>query len=232
MKQSNDAQQVEEWEKIHEEEKSLTLDERKTLQIKKLQSTLSSLHTLYGLGFIGAIKMSEKQTMSEDETAAIADLPYKEELFDRLNGLRERFGDDYYDSIQSITGEQLISKPKVVSKKPDIVKEEVLPAESMGNLDAPRAAKLPKGFNKWDLKMIKLHESHPSEEKRIWVEFWSLKGISYVGEILYNPTKQLFYFKPHDSSNASFALTEEQARKATAQARNYYFRVAPNPPDV
>ena len=43
--------------------------------------------------------------------------------------------------------------------------------------------------------------------------------------------KQLFFFKPYDGSNATFALTEEQARKATFQARNYYFRVAPSPPE-
>lgn len=223
---------TEEWEKIHEEEQSLTLDERKTLQISKLQSMLTSFHSLYGEGFIAVVKSVEKRAIAENETLAMAALPYKEELVDRINGLRDRFGDEYYRLIQVVTGVQLAPSPKpTVKKETEPVREEAPQPEVSTDREAPRAAKLPKGFNKWDLKMIKLHESHPAEEKRIWVEFWSLKGVSYVGEILYNPTKQLFYFKPYDSSNSSFALTEEQARKATTQARNYYFRVAPTPPD-
>ena len=213
-------------------ELSLTMEERQSNQRQELKEILTSFYSLFGQALLGAIKTIRQERMTDEENIQLSDLADKAELIARVAGLEKVFGVVFYETTKAITGQELIPlAEKAPPPNEQLLQEETPEEESIVSREPTRAPKLPKGFNKWDLKMIKLHESHPVEGKKIWVEFWSLKGTSYVGEILYNPTKQLFYFRPYDTSNPSFALTEEQARKATHHARNYYFRVAPISPE-
>ncbi len=217
--QSN--RELESWEQIYREENSLSLEERKTNQLEKLRQILQQLHTIFGTNLVSAIKKARGENLSESESGDLQANADGEVLISRVAGMENIFGFEFYQALEEILGEKLFAykKPEKTST-PAEQRDEAVETESV------RTAKLPKGFNKWDLKMIKLHESHPAEDKRIWVEYWSLKGISDVGEILYNPSKGMFYFKPKDSTRSSFALSDENARKASPQARNYYFRVA------
>ncbi len=217
-----------EWERILKEESGLTLAQRKAHQLDKLQQIVSSLHSYFGINLIASVKKIRGDTLNPEESKNLQENPNQEELQDRVKGLIKEFYKDFYKTLEAVSGVSFI-----VAEEPpkDLVKDEHAIEPATADTDSTKAAKLPKGFNKWDLKLIKLHESRPNDGKRMWVEFWSLKGLTGVGEILYNPTKNLFYFRPHDSSSQSFAVTDEGGRKATAQARNYYFRVCPNPPE-
>ena len=219
---------MEEGEKIHIEESGLTLEQRKTKQLNRLRDSINSLYQLFGDNLIKATRIVTGENLGEEEKAALAHIPDSEELKNRIKGLIKGFNTDFYQIITSITGVQF----KSIEIKKEAAPGELTAdaTESDTESESARLSRVPKGFNKWDLKQIKLHESTPSSGKRVWVEFWSLKGLTDVGEILYNPTKDLYYFKPHGTEITSFALTEEQGRKASAQARNYYFRVCPNPP--
>ncbi|MCG8337204.1 MAG: hypothetical protein MJE63_22115 [Proteobacteria bacterium] len=229
--ESNEIQdQPQEWERILNEEKGLTLSQRKANQLDKLQQIVGSLHSHFGTNLIASVKKIRGDTLNPEESRHLQENPNQEELQDRVKGLIKEFYKDFYKSLEAVSGVSFI-----VSEEPptDLVKKDrdIESATAEADMDSTKVAKLPKGFNKWDLKLIKLHESRPNDGKRMWVEFWSLKGLTGVGEILFNPTKNLFYFRPYDSSNQSFAMTDGGGRKATAQARNYYFRVCPNPPE-
>lgn len=222
--------QPQEWEKILKEESGLTLAERKANQLDKLQQIVGSLHSHFGTNLIASVKKIRGDSLNPEESRHIKENPNQEELQDRVKGLIKEFYKDFYKSLEAVSGVTFIvaeEPPKNLVKD----KHSIEPSTTEADADSTKVAKLPKGFNKWDLKLIKLHESRPNDGKRMWVEFWSLKGLTGVGEILFNPTKNLFYFRPYDSSNQSFAMTDEGGRKATAQARNYYFRVCPNPPE-
>ncbi len=217
---------MEEWERIYKEEEGLSVEERRSNQLIKLTNILSSFQTFFGPAFISAIKTVRKESLSEDENSALQSLDEKDELISRITGLEREFNERFYQALEKVLGERIFVEKEI--KKPDRI-EEVEPVQSEEEIS--RTAKLPKGYSKWDLKMIKLHESRPTDGKRIWVEYWTLKGVSHVGEILHNPTKNLLFFKPHQASTPSFALTDEHGRKATTQARNYYFRISSDPPE-
>lgn len=225
--ENSDAQdQLEEWERIYREESDLTLNERKTKQLQKLHQIVGSLHDIFGDAVLAATKKVRGEALNESENAALQQNPDQMELIDRVKGLIKGFKQEFYNALESTTGVAL--EVKEIPK--DNEKTSTEPPLTEAEAERRRAARLPKGFNRWDLKQIKLHESVPAQGNRVWVEYWTLKGQTAVGEILYNPTKDLYYFKPHDNSISSFALTDEHGRKATTQARNYYFRVSPNPP--
>jgi len=221
---------LEEWKRIYEEEESLSIEERKSNQLTKLENILSSFQTLFGPAFIPAIKTARKEKLTEDENSALQSSEGKDEFIARISGLEKEFNERFYKALEGVLGKRIFAE--INFKKPEKVEEVAIKTDVEGEEDTTRTSKLPKGFNKWDLKMIKLHESKPTDGKRIWIEYWTLKGISNIGEILYNPTKDLHYFRPHQISTPSFALTEEHGRKATTQSRNYYFRICPNPPNV
>ena len=104
-------------------------------------------------------------------------------------------------------------------------------AEEASSEEEHVSVKLPRGFSKWDLKQVKLSESFPDEGKNHWVEFFSLKGETAVGRILFNDAKDLLYFRPYDvSSGLIFPLTQDQGRKLTREGRSYYFKKAPEAP--
>lgn len=222
------AEQLEEWERIHQEESGLSLAERKTKQLVKLSQMVQTLKSLFGTNLVSITKLARGEKLNEDETARLKLIPEQNELLDRVKGLIKVFAEDYYLALEQATGKSFVQVEKAETPVVEPVEEEGTEIVT----ESGRVSKLPKGYNKWDLKLIKLHESKPTDGKRIWVEYWSLKGISEIGEILYNPTKDLFYFKPYNLAASSFALTDEHGRKATVQAKNYYFRVAPNPPVI
>jgi hypothetical protein len=215
--------ELEEWERIYQEESSISLEDRKVNQLNKLQQILQHLHTSFGSTLASATKKARGESLTEKEKNDLLENADSSELVERIVGLVKTFNVEFYSALEEVLGKQLFDVKKTVNKTPEKQKNQEVEDETS------RLA-LPKGFNKWDLKMVKLHESRPAEDKRIWVEFWTLKGISDIGEILFNPTKEIFYFKPLEHTRSSFALTDEHGRKATTQARNYYFRVAPNPP--
>ncbi len=142
------------------------------------------------------------------------------QLIDRIKGLEKVFGKKFYDVLADVLGEELFTKERKTNQK---TKEEV----SRQHDDEMHSSKLPKGFNKWDLKQIKLHESQSASGKQILVQYWSLKGHTDTGEILYNASKDLYYFRSQDSTKSTFALSDEQGRKSTREAKNYYFKVLP-----
>ena len=219
-------EELAEWELIYQEEKGLSLAQRKSNQLVKLRQIVTSLHTIFGSALIAATKKSRGERMSDEELTLLQAVPEREELEKRVKGLIGGFRQEYYKTLETITGQSFSKAPEM----PIIETQEPVEEDSTAEDESGRTFKVPKGFNKWDLKLIKLHESRPADGKRLWVEFFSLKGRQGLGEILYNPTKDLFYFKPYDHTHSSFAMTEEHGRKATQQARNYYFRVSPNPP--
>lgn len=222
-----------EWLKIHNLEKNLTIEERKAIQLEKLKSILESLAESFGQSsLIAATKIARGESADDREKTELEAHSEKDELVQRITGLKDAFGNDFYSQLEEITGKSFLpsqAKPEIAAAETasEVKAESVEEVE--GEEESVRVSKLPKGFNKWDLKQIKLHESKPADNKRIWVEFWSLRGFSYVGEILYNANRDLFYFKPYDPSYSSFALTEEHGRKATREARNYYFKVSTPP---
>lgn len=222
-----------EWLKIHKLEKNLSIEERKAIQLDKLKFILESLAESFGQSsLIAATKIARGESADEPEKTELDAHSEKDELVQRITGLKDAFGNDFYLKLEEITGKNFLpaqGKPEITAAEATgEVKEETV-EEVESEEESVRVSKLPKGFNKWDLKQIKLHESKPADNKRVWVEFWSLRGFSYVGEILYNVNRDLFYFKPYDPSYPSFALTEEHGRKATREARNYYFRVSTPP---
>jgi hypothetical protein len=221
-------EQVAEWERIHREESGLSLAARKTNQLAKLSQVIHALSSFFGPNLIAATKSVRGEKLSDDEANRLQQSADKTELMDRVKGLVKVFGDEYYRVLAQITGKSFLPEKQIEKPVVEAIEEETAEAAS----ETGRVSRLPKGYNKWDLNLIKLHESKPTDGKRIWVEFWSLKGLSEVGEILYNPTKDLFYFKPYKASTPSFALTDEHGRKATSLAKSYYFRVAPDPPII
>ena len=221
---------MEEWEQIYNTEKGLSIDERKSQQFQRLKETLNAMHSLFGPAIVSAIKAARKDPLTEKEKTELNELDVNQELVNRIEGLISEFSVLFYKAFSEIYGEEIFQTTTVAPPTQVSTHQQQEPPETVEET-AAKVAKLPKGFNKWDLKMIKLHESHPAEGKRIWIEYWTLKGKSDIGEVLYNPTKDLFYFKPYKIESSSFALSDEHGRKATAQARNYYFRVCPNPPE-
>ncbi len=222
--------QQEEWERILNQENGQSLSERKANQLEKLQQVVDSLHSHFGSNLIATVKKIRGDALKPGESQDLDNNPDKEELSDRVKGLLKEFYKDFYKSLEAVSGVafSISEEPPEMNESTEQESETTDPGGATA--ESARTSKLPKGFNKWDLKMMKLHESRPAENKRLWVEFYSLKGLTGVGEILFNPTKDLYYFKPYDVSNQSFAVTDEHGRKVASQARSYYFRVAPNPP--
>ncbi len=223
LNEKNSPPKMEEWERNYLETGNISLEERKTAQSSRLENMLYSMNSFFGEVFIPAIKKARGDHLTDEEESHLDASKDSGELVERIKGLEKTFDMEFYDVLANVLGKDLFETRKKVAE----VKEEEVVQEVTE--DTVRPLKLPKGFNRWDLKQIKLHESKPTDGKRIWVTFWSLRGVSYIGEILYNPTKDLLYFRPFDQSNPSFALTDVHGRSATKEARNYYFQVSPAP---
>ena len=218
---NKEPESLEEWEKRQIEDRGKSVEERRNDQHLKLRKILTTLNSFYGPAFLSAVRKSEGVSVSEDQESELASVQELDELLDRLSGLKKSFDLAYNGAIRDILGSEETAFIKTVEERREIEKREV---------DSAQQVKVPRGYIKWDLKKIKLHESQRSEGERIWIEFWSLKGLTGVGEILYNSSKDLFYFRPYDMEKSStFALTEDQGRKATREARNYYFRQCESP---
>jgi hypothetical protein len=212
--------EIEEWERNYLEEKGKSIDDRLSDQHQRLVDTIQSLNSIFGSVFITAIKKIRNETIEENELSLLQTHKDVSELIARVNGLEEIFGERFYTVLTEVLGEELFS-----------YRERTIEETSSENLsererEEEQLHKLPKGFNKWDLKQIKLHESNSAASgKTVLVRYWSLKGLSDTGEILYNKSKDLFYFRSQDPTKSTFALSDEQGRKATREARNYYFKV-------
>lgn len=213
---------LEEWEKNYLEEKGKSINERLHDQRQRLKDTIISLNLMFGPVFITAIKKSRNEKIEGDELSQLLKHKDGNELMVRVNGLEEIFGEDFYNVLADVLGKELFaySERKAEQKVGEATHEQESEEEQLH--------KLPKGFSKWDLKQIKLHESQSTTSgKKILVQYWSLKGHTDTGEILYNASKDLFYFRSQDSTKSTFALSDERGRKATREARNYYFKIVP-----
>ncbi len=221
-------QEMENWEKHYLEHKDKSVDEIRSEQIQSLEETLLSLKSHFPPVFLSAVKKAEGEKLDESEQSQLNNFKDVKELSNRIRGLRKVFKSDYYHVIDKIIGENVLKRKEQYEE----VFEEVHTddgaefSDETQSIDASsQSRKLPKGFAKWDLKQIKLHESEPDNEDVKWTEYWTLKGETAIGEILFNQYKSVYYFRPHDTEkNSTFALTSDKGRQLTREARNYYFK--------
>ncbi|MCP4754716.1 MAG: hypothetical protein GY866_27870 [Proteobacteria bacterium] len=207
---------MEDWERHYIENKDKTFSEKREDQFVELVDVLEQLKSFFEPVFLLALKNAEGENLTENEVAQLQHSQDAHELVERIKGLKKGFDSIFYTALEKVVGDQSIS----ISKKRD--RNE---SQESKDRDLVRLKKLPKGFGKWDLKQIKLHESNPAKDERVWVEYWSLKGDTAVGEILYNEAKDVHYFRPYDyQNNPTFPLSEDQGRKSTREGRNYYFK--------
>lgn len=229
-----ESQEMEEWEKHYIANKDKTIEEIYDNQIQTLEKTLQSLKSHFPPVFLPIVKKAEGEKLEESELTQIRNHKDSRELSARIRGLRKVFKTDYYEALDKVIGGNvLVRKENYVGQVEPVHTSSASPSEeSFQTVDSGgHTRKLPKGFAKWDLKQIKLHESQAENEEPKWTDYWTLKGETAVGEILFNGSKIVYYFRPYDTEKFStFALTSENGRKLTREARNYYFRSSPTPP--
>lgn len=220
-------EELPEWKRHYLENKHKSVDDKRLDQRKFLEDLLTNLKSLFGPLLLTALKKVEREELSETEETTLLEHQEANELLARIKGLKRVFPTKYYPAVESVMGENTFKrKTKLLDEKEEKKQKEAVAQEELHTV-----AKLPKGFAKWDLKQVKLHESFPDREENYWVEFFSLKGETAVGRILYNDAKDLLYFRPHDiSSGLLFPLTQDQGRKLTREGRSYYFKKAAEAP--
>ncbi|MBU2646190.1 hypothetical protein KKI24_15905 [bacterium] len=224
MKKKVDA--LPEWKRHYLENLNKSLETKKQEQQRFLVDILLELKSLFGPLLMSALKKVEKEKLSEEEMTSLMEHEEASELQSRIKGLKRVFGNKYYTAVDAVMGENTFKKRTLLS---DAKQDE--DGEEEQEVMSQSVAKLPKGFSKWDLKQVKLHESFPDKAQNDWVEFFSLKGETAVGRILYNEAKDLLYFRPYDVNTAPiFPLTEDQGRKLTREGRSYYFKKTTPPP--
>lgn len=220
-------EELPEWKRHYLENRHKSVDDKRSDQQQLLEEILGSLNSLFGPLLVAALKKVEGTGLNETEETSLLEHQDANELLTRLKGLREVFPSHYYTAIETVLGS------KAFEKKPEqpAVETEEKPEAPAAPTEEQVAARVPRGFSKWDLKQIKLHESFPVDGKNYWVEFFSLKGDRAVGRILYNEAKDLLFFRAHDVSTGHiFPLTQDQGRKLTREGRAYYFKKAEPPP--
>lgn len=229
-----ESQEMEEWERYYIENKDKTIEELQEDQIKSLENTLRMLKSHFPPIFIPVVKKAEGEDLEKSELAQIRASKDSRELSARIRGLRKVFKTNYYDALDKVIGKDvLVRKENYVGKaEPVHTRDTSTSEEPVQSIDgAGQTRKLPKGFAKWDLKQIKLHESQVDNEEPKWSDYWTSRGETAVGEVLFNESKIVYYFRPYDTENFStFPLTSDKGRKLTREARNYYYRSSPNPP--
>lgn len=215
-----------EWKRHYLENRHKSVDEKRIDQQRFLETTLQSLKSLFGALLLTALKKVEREQLSEVEETTLLEHQEANELLARIKGLKRAFPTKYYPAVDAVMGENTFKRR---TKLLDQDEEKKIQEKKV---EEEHAVKLPRGFSKWDLKQVKLNESFPDDGKDIWVEFFSLKGETAVGRILYNDAKDLLYFRPQDvSSGPIFPLTQDQGRKLTREGRNYYFKRAVHAPE-
>jgi len=215
------ATEIPAWKQHVLENQNKSNDDKRNALNQKLITTLETLKTLYGPVFISAVKSVEEGQSKESGPGSDKTRKDLAELKNRLKGLRLGFDQAYYTALDQVLGQNVITRQEIVQTEMTEQAEALEKVMAASN----QSSRLPKGFGKWDLKQMKLNESRPEAHDNKWVEYWSLKGESAVGRILYNEEKDLHYFRPHNESAVStFPLTSHQGRKLTREGRNYYFR--------
>ncbi len=214
-----------EWKQHYLENRHKSVDEKRADQLQFLEEMLRSLKTLFGPMLLTALKKVEREELTEAEETTLVEHQEANELLSRIKGLKQGFPTKYYSAVDTVLGENLLKNKTELLNESEENEEESEVKET-----AQAFAKLPKGYSKWDLKQVKLNESFPDEGKYHWVEFFSLKGETALGQILYNDAKDLLYFRPHDiATGLIFPLTEDQGRKLTREGHAYYFRKSAPP---
>lgn len=223
--------ELEDWERHYLAHKDLTLEEKRDSQNQDLIDTLDHLNSLFGPVFSIALRNTEGEKLMDSEVQQLRQTADSKDLIQRIRGLKKIFGPLFYSAAEKVVGSNVIK-----------IKEGGATTEEQGEEKGDSAVnitettsngqkqRVPRGFSRWDLKQIKLHESMPEKGTQVWVEYWSLKGESAVGEVLYSSGRDIYYFRPFDTKNKStFPLTETRARKASREGRNFYFKktVAP-----
>ena len=218
LESTKNPQDLDEWEKHHQAEKTRSIEEREEDQTRKLRDIVKAAQFHFEPVFELVVRKSIGESMSDTEISQINEFPDGDEMVERLKGLEQVFGSIFYDTVSEITGEKI-----VLAKQKKVVEE--VADQHLESDEASEHLKLPKGYSKWDLKQIKLHESQPDADKQILVSYWSMKGKTDTGEIILNPARALYYFRSSDKTAPTFALTESEGRRATREAKNYYFKV-------
>lgn len=176
--------------------------------------------------FSAALKKADGKGVSDNEKAALESTADSADLVLRMEGLIRRFGDAFNMALEQMEETYRITVVPKEDKKVSVFEEGKIDKQE-AKTDVQRR-KVPKGYSLWDLKQLKLHESTPN--KRIWVSFWSLRGESGVGEFIFNPQKQLIYFKPYDPDKCStFPVVIDNMRNASVKAKSLYYRVSEDP---
>ncbi len=219
------AEELPEWKKHYLENKNRSVEEKRLDQQRFMLELLNNMKSLFGPLMLSALRKVERETLSEQEMTTLMEHQEAAELLSRIKGLKKVFSSEYYNAVDAVMGENTLKNRTELLNEEDEKKEEAVKKE-----EAQAVAKLPKGFSKWNMNQIKLNESLPEKEKNIWIEFFSLKGETAVGRILYNDAKDLLYFRPHDVNAAdTFPLTMDQGRKLTREGHVYYFKKAAIP---
>jgi len=216
-----------EWKRHYLKNRHKSVDEKRADQHAFLEKILRELQSHFGYMFLIALKKVEREKLSEADEALLLEHQEANDLLARIKGLKRTFGGKYYSTLEAVIGKNIFSRK---TKLLDEVTEKSQQEEQQQE-EEQTFAKVPKGFTKWDLKQVKLNESFPEDGKNYWVEFFSQKGETAVGRILYNEAKDLLYFRPHDVNACQiFPLTQDQGRKLTREGRSYYFRKAASAP--
>lgn len=228
------AKELEDWQRHYLEHKDMTLDEKRKKQFQDLVSSLEELEKYFESVFLIALKNTEGEKLTAGEMEQLQQQADSKILVQRIRGLKKVFGPAFYSALERVVGTEVITIKEVGDQKEEGKKEESKPngveTESEESENAGQQQRVPRGFARWDLKTIKLHESFPEKNKRSWVEYWTLRGDAGVGEVLYNEARDMYYFRPFDVANKStFPLTELRARKASREGRNYYFKTTVAP---
>ena len=214
------AEELPEWKKHYLENKNKSVDEKRLDQQRFMVELLQNMKSLFGPLMLSALRKVERETLSEQEMTTLMEHQEANDLLLRIKGLKKVFQDEYYNAVDTVMGENTLK-----DKTQLLNEEEENEEETVQKIEEQVVAKLPKGFSKWNLKQIKLNESLPDKDKNIWIEFFSLKGETAVGRILYNDAKDLHFFRPHDvSTSSTFPLTLDQGRKLTREGHVYYFK--------
>lgn len=209
-----------EWKRHYLENKHKSVDEKRADQFQALEDHMRALKKLFGPMFLTALKKIERETLNESEEMILVEHQEANELLARIKGLKRAFPSKYYRAVDAVMGENIFKKKtRLRDEETEKRTNETIEKEE------EHGVKLPKGFSKWDLKQVKLNESFPDDGKNHWVEFFSLKGETAVGRILYNDAKDLLYFRPYDiNAGPIFPMTQDQGRKLSREGRNYYFK--------
>lgn len=217
-------EELPEWKKHYLENRNKSVDEKRQDQQKFLVELLTNMKSLFGPLMSTALKKIERETLSEEELTVLMEHQDANELLLRIKGLKMVFPSKYYAAVDTVMGENILKN------KTELLDEEEEKEVAAQKIEQQMVSKLPKGFSKWNLKQIKLNESLPEKNQNHWVEFFSLKGETAVGRILYNDAKDLLFFRPHNSDDVSaFPLTEDQGRKLTREGHVFYFKKAATP---